>query len=428
MPRFAAALALVLFVAPGAWAATPTDALQQVFARADLILTDPGTEDQPLERLLAIRKLVNEAFDFQSAAELASGDHWRARTAAEQEEFTWLFADLLERAFVARMAAKAKLAGGTRITYLDEWVDGDTAYVSTAMGRKSGGELFFGYRLIERDGAWKIRDVTIDGVSVMANYRAQLDRVLGTSSFPDLLTQMRAMVGTAEPPPPTASIAEVTTAADGASVAAAPPLEATTTPPAEAELSADAPPLAPAVAVADASPTPAAGAAVDVLPVVLTAAADVSQGVPLVDDAEVSPEAETALTEELSRSALPVSVEPPPEPEPRVAAVNPVRTASLVEPPLARREPPVETAPPPRRLTTKAYWLKISTVEMSEAGHLVSRLRDGKHPVALERTSVSGKQMVQVSVGPFQDAGEAISQLLALQTKGHDPFLIAERE
>src|SRR5688572_1430702 len=92
-----AALALVLSVGPSALAATPTDAIQRVFAQTDTILTNPDAEVQPLERLLAIRKLVNEAFDFRSAAELASGDHWRARTAAEQEEFTWLFADLLER-------------------------------------------------------------------------------------------------------------------------------------------------------------------------------------------------------------------------------------------------------------------------------------------------------------------------------------------
>lgn len=366
MSRLAAALALVLFACP-VWAATPTEALQQVFARADRILTDPDTEDRPLERLLAIRKLVNEAFDFRSAAELASGEHWRARTAAEQEEFTWLFADLLERSFVARMAAKANLAGGTRIKYLDESVEGDTARVLTAMGRKNGAELVLDYRLIERGDVWKIRDVAIDGVSVMANYRAQLDRVLGTASFPELLTQMRAMVGVVESPARTASSADMAPQAAPASVEATPPVEST--------------------------PTAAA-----------------------------------------SLPAQPVSAElPPPAPELRVAAIDPVHTSPPVEGPQAHTAPEVRTAPPaatppPRPLTTKTYWLKISTVEVADAGRLVSRLRDGKHHVALERTSESGKPMVQVSVGPFQDVAEAVFKLLDLQTKGHDPVLVAERE
>lgn len=342
MSRLAAAIALVLAVCPAAWAATPTDALQQVFAQADRILMDPDTHDRPLERLLRIRKLVNEAFDIRSAAELASGEHWRARTAAEQEEFTWLFADLLERSFVAGMAAKANLAGGTRITYLEESVEGGTARVRTSMGRKGRGELLLDYQLIERDGVWKIRDVAIDGVSMMANYRAQLDRVLGNASFPELLTQMRAMVGTAEPAAETASGGD----------------------------------LAPEAQPAGAEATPAVAASPSVVKASLPAERERSSAVPIPKQ--------------------PVSADAPP--------------------------------PASRARTTKAYWLKISTVEVAEAGRLVSRLRDGKHRVAFERTSVSGKPMVQVSVGPFQDAEEAVVQLLDLQTKGHDPFLFAERE
>ena len=159
MPWMVATVAFVVFAFSRASGETPTEALQQVFDRANVILTDPESQERPLERLLAIRKVVNEAFDFRSAAELASGDHWRARSAAEQEEFTWLFSDLLERGFVSRMAAKASLTGGTRIRYLDESIDGDVAIVLTAMARRNGGELLLDYHLVERDGAWKIRDV-----------------------------------------------------------------------------------------------------------------------------------------------------------------------------------------------------------------------------------------------------------------------------
>jgi phospholipid transport system substrate-binding protein len=345
-----AALALVLSVGPSAWAATPTAAIQRVFARTDTILTNPDAEVQPLERLLAIRKLVNEAFDFRSAAELASGDHWRARTAAEQEEFTWLFADLLERSFVSVMASRANLAGGTRIKYLGESIDGGTARVQTAMGRRDGGELLLDYRLIKRNGSWKVRDVAIDGVSMMANYRAQLDRVLGNASFPELLTQMRAMVGVVELPAQPAAIA------DGSPTAKATPTVEISLPP-KREPAADAP-AAPKVAAVD-----------------------------------VSPQAKPAPAKAIS---LPV---------------------------------PTAVTPPPRVWTTRAYWLEVRTVEtVEEAGRLATRLREGKFPVTLERRSSAGKLVLQVRVGPFRDAAEAVFQLLDLQTKGHDPSLVAERE
>jgi phospholipid transport system substrate-binding protein len=285
-----------------------------------------------------VRQLVNEAFDVRSAAELASGDHWRARTAAEQEEFTWLFGDLLERAFVSRMASGAGLDGGMRIRYLNESVDGGSALVRTAMARRDGGEMLLDYRLIDREGAWKIRDVAIDGVSVMANYRAQLDRVLGNASFPELLTQMRAKVGTADAPVRTAS----------------------------------------------------------------------------------PPPGETPPTAGVSLPARP-GPRGPTAPTPRVAVVEPARPAA------AEATSPATTTP--RGRTTRAYWLRISTLDSVDAAtRLATRLRDRNLPVALERTRAGGALKVHVRVGPFRDVEEAVFKLLDLQARGHDPYLVAERE
>jgi phospholipid transport system substrate-binding protein len=304
MARIAAVLACVLCAFSTASAEiAPTEALQQVFAKANDILTDPGSAARPLDRLLAVRRLVNDAFDFKGAAELASGDHWRARSEAEQEEFTWLFSDLLERSFISSLAAKANLDGGTRIRYLDETTDGETAIVQTAMARRNGGELMLGYRLVERAGGWKIRDVAIDGVSLMANYRAQLDRVLGNASFPELLTQMRAKVGVVDE---------------------------------------DARPAA-TMAVVDLAP-PAAEFRVATFEPVVT---------------------------------VPVTPDPPTD----VAAEAPASPA---------------TVEPPRARATKAYWLRMMVAGTTER------------------------------IGPFQDAEEAVLKLLDLQTKGHDPYLIAE--
>ena len=303
MARIAAALACVLCAFSAAAAeTTPTEALQQVFARANDILTDPDSAERPLDRWLAVRRLVNDAFDFKGAAVLASGDHWWARTEAEQEEFTWLFSDLLERAFIANLAAKANLNGGTRIRYLDETTDGETAIVQTALARRNGGELMLGYRLVERAGGWKIRDVAIDGVSLMANYRAQLDRVLGNASFPELLTQMRVKVG---------------------------------------------------------------------------------------------------ILDEETRPAVTVGIVDlaPPAPEVRVATFEPVVTVPVLpEPPMdvATEAPASPATVEPPRARTKAYWLRMMVAGTTER------------------------------IGPFQDAEEAVLKLLDLQTKGHDPYLIAE--
>ena len=364
MGRLATTLILVLLTCSEVGAAeSPGDALRQVFAQADQILTDPDTEDRPLERLLAIRRLVNDAFDFRGAAELASGEHWRARTAAEQEEFTWLFADLLERGFVWRMAARARLERGTKVRYLAEVVEGDAALVQTAMARRDGGDLLLDYYLVDREGAWKVRDVAIDGVSLMANYRAQLDRVLGNGTFPELLTQMRAKVGTAEPREPPA-------------VAVGPATVVETVEPVSI---VDVPLPAPEIRFAVFDP------AIDTVPAALT----------IVHVVSASPAVRERAA--IARALPPVS-------------------APVVEPP---RPAPI----------TKAYWLQLMTAGTAdEAGRLVSRLRDGKFSIGVERTIYHGRPAVHVRVGPFHDAEQAVLSLLDLQNKGHDPVLVAERE
>ena len=384
MVRGTMALALVFFTGAGAWAATPpTDVLRQVFARANQILTDPGTAERPLDRLLAVRKLVNETFDVRSAAELASGDHWRARTLAEQEEFTWLFGDLLERSFVGHMASRASLEGGTRIRYLDESVEGGTALVRTAMARRDGGELLLDYRMIEHSGLWKVHDVAIDGVSVMANYRAQLDRVLGSASFPELLTQMRAKVGTGDPPPR----------------AVAAPVEQTT-PTAVAQSSVERVETSPAVSVTATTP------------------------LPTPRPTEASLQVRTVSTTDTPSSTV----------DPRDAAVTASRVTLPAEAPPSRAEPEAPTpapvvTPPLRALKTRAYWLNIATVETAdEAGRVVKRLGEGTRSLVLEWTNLSDAPRLQIRVGPFQDAADAVAALLHLQTKGHAPHLVAERE
>ena len=88
--------------------------MRDFFGAVNVVLSNPRTEDQPLERLRAIRRHVDDVFDFREAARLALGRQWAAHTAVEQNEFVALFADLLERSFVWRVAGKAALGGASR--------------------------------------------------------------------------------------------------------------------------------------------------------------------------------------------------------------------------------------------------------------------------------------------------------------------------
>jgi len=185
----ALAVSLVLLGTPvPAGAGAPTDRLRGFFTRINAVLTDPATEEQPLERVARIRRIVADFTDIPSAAAEALGTEWAARTTAEREEFIDLFADLVERAYVGRLAGAVRVAGVVSPTYIDEVIEGDRAAVKTAL-RGTSGDVE--YRMTMRGERWLIRDVVLDGVSVVDNYRAQFKRLLQHESYPALVAAMR---------------------------------------------------------------------------------------------------------------------------------------------------------------------------------------------------------------------------------------------
>jgi phospholipid transport system substrate-binding protein len=192
-PLVLAALALLGACGP-AWAGPPTARLEGLFAQANRILADPATAERPFDRLRETLTLVEDAFDFAGAAELALGREWHVRSAAERREFVELFADLLERAFVFGLAGRVD-PGGVRVRFLRESREGPEATVETALATRDGGEIRLDYRMVERDSRWLVRDVVVDGVSVVANYRSQFQRIVAASSYAELVRQIRSRLG-----------------------------------------------------------------------------------------------------------------------------------------------------------------------------------------------------------------------------------------
>jgi len=183
-------------------AGPPTESLRATFTEANRIITDPATAARPLDRLQAVRALFSRAFDFSGAAEEALGAQWQARTAGEQKEFTSLFSGFVQRGFVYWLAASAEIDGnGITVHYLGESVERDRASVRTIIVGRGGRQIRLDHWMVYQGNRWMVRDITIDGVSLVTNYRAQFDRVIRASSYRDLVVRMQERVGTELPRP-----------------------------------------------------------------------------------------------------------------------------------------------------------------------------------------------------------------------------------
>jgi phospholipid transport system substrate-binding protein len=187
------AVILTMMMAAGreAWAGVPTEQLRTQIERAVKVLEDPSlaTESRTAERRAAIRRIANDIFDFSETTRRSLGPHWQSRTREEREEITRLFADLLERSYIG----KIEMYSGEKIQFLGDSIEGDQAIVRTRLVTKQSGEIPVDYRMHRLAGdRWLTYDVSIEGVSLIANYRAQFNKIIQTSGYRALVQKLAA--------------------------------------------------------------------------------------------------------------------------------------------------------------------------------------------------------------------------------------------
>ncbi len=181
-------LALLVTTAIPANAGGPTDQIRQRVDDVVKVLEDPALKNKPAERHAAVRKIAEEIFDYPDTAQRALGPHWNPRTPQERQEFIRLFAELLDRAYIG----KIELYQGEKVRYVGETINGDDATVKTRIITKKGSEVPVDYRLHSKNGRWLVYDVIIEGVSLVANYRTQFNKIVQTESYQALVQKLKA--------------------------------------------------------------------------------------------------------------------------------------------------------------------------------------------------------------------------------------------
>jgi phospholipid transport system substrate-binding protein len=167
----------------------PTDQLKGAVERVLKTLDNPTLKGEARlgERRVAVRKIANEIFDFSEIAKRSMARHWQPLSEAQKNEFVGLFAELLERSYIS----KIETYGGEKIQYTAERADGDFATVSTRIITKNGTEVPVDYRMIKRVDRWLVYDVSIEGVSLVSNYRTQFNKIIQTTSYNQLVSKLR---------------------------------------------------------------------------------------------------------------------------------------------------------------------------------------------------------------------------------------------
>lgn len=178
------ATAAVAMQAPDALVREATEALLAPLREDPSIASDP----QRL-RALAERTVVPH-FDFETLARWVLGKHWRRASPEQRRQFVAAFRDMLIRTYSAALQDYRE----PQIRYFPPRLapSGRHATVRTRI-TQPGTQLSVDvqYRLMAKDGQWKVYDVVIDGVSLAANYRTSFDREIQQVGLDGLIARLQ---------------------------------------------------------------------------------------------------------------------------------------------------------------------------------------------------------------------------------------------
>lgn len=132
----------------------------------------PGVAPTPAQ----IRPYLARCVAFELVTRQAMGPGWKQFSAADQKRVTELFTELLIRTYSRRIIGtkRPKIVYGTPVRISAEREELPTR-VTTSL---TSDPFPVTYRVAKLSQGWRIYDIVIEGISFVANYRAQFDDLI----------------------------------------------------------------------------------------------------------------------------------------------------------------------------------------------------------------------------------------------------------
>ena len=157
------------------------------------IVTDENLKGDKESRRAALRKAIDQRFNYHQMVMRSLAKNWDSRSGQERQEFIALFKALLENSY----ASKLESYSDEKIEYLDELVKGKYALVKTEVIRPSS-TIAVDYKLINENETWKVYDFVIEGVSMIRNYRSQFTKIIRKDSYEVLVQKLTKKINELE--------------------------------------------------------------------------------------------------------------------------------------------------------------------------------------------------------------------------------------
>jgi len=170
----------------------PQEAVEQAANRIIVVLEKEGdaVRGNPDKIYSLVNDHVLPHFDFDRMSYFILGNAWKSASEQQQGDFQEQFKRLLINTYTT---ALSEYSTDGEILYKKVMVspkNDNIAIVQTEVRQAGRGPVAVSYRMYRSEGAWRIYDVSIGGVSLVTNYRANFAGQVRSKGLDGLISSL----------------------------------------------------------------------------------------------------------------------------------------------------------------------------------------------------------------------------------------------
>jgi phospholipid transport system substrate-binding protein len=156
----------------------------------DIVRKDKDIQSGNTRKVIElVESKVLPHFNFQHMTALAVGKDWRKATPAQKQQLSNEFKTLLVRTYANAFSGYKN----QKVVYKPfKASPGDEALVRTEVLQPGSKAIELDYSLERIEGAWKVFDVSVSGISLVTNYREQFANEIRNSGLDGLIETLSA--------------------------------------------------------------------------------------------------------------------------------------------------------------------------------------------------------------------------------------------
>jgi phospholipid transport system substrate-binding protein len=182
---------LCLFSSPAIAADVMSELKESIQAVIDTIknkqkATTPEAQAVQRKKIFSI---AQSFFNFKEMSKRTLGKEWKQIPKEKQDRFAHLFARFLANIYYKRLEEYTN----ETVKYLEQRQHKNKLMIKTLVVTQKN-EIPMNYKLLKSD-RWRVYDISIEGVSLVRNYRSQFHKILRKKGIEELMNMMSQKLG-----------------------------------------------------------------------------------------------------------------------------------------------------------------------------------------------------------------------------------------